>query len=367
MSIILALILGANFYVFCHLWLMIPPGSWLRPALAVFTVVAVSSVFVALFAGAKLPSILTSFLYVLGTAWFFIMLYLLMTFLLLDIVRLFRLLPVGQYLFGSWAGLGVLAAVMTLIFTGAYINYRNKKRVELDLTLPAGQTLDRPLKIVAASDLHLGYGIGRRELEKWVELINAEKPDVVLLAGDVVDNSVKPLLEQDMASALRQIESTCGVYAVAGNHEYIGGVRNTLAFLEDAGVTVLRDSAALVDGRFYVVGRDDRSNPGRKSVAELTSGLDRSKPVILLDHQPYHLEEAEQNGVTLQLSGHTHHGQVWPISWITNGMYEVSHGHKQKGDTHIYVSSGLGIWGGKFRIGTRSEYVVVHLEQGIGR
>ena len=362
MIVMLGLILGANFYVFYRLWHMIPAGSVLRPALIVFAVVAVSSIFVALLAGGNLPSALTSFLYVLGTAWFFIMFYLLMTFLLLDIIRLLRLLPVDRFLFGSWTGLGILTALMALIFVGGYITYRNKERVELDITLPADKEIGRPLKIVAASDLHLGYSIGKKEFAGWVELINAEQPDIVLLAGDVIDNNIRPVLEQDMGAVFRQIRSTYGVYAAVGNHEYIGGLRDAVAFLQESGVTVLRDSAALVDDRFYIVGRDDRSDPGRKSIAELTAGLDPSKPVLLLDHQPYHLEEAEENGVTLQLSGHTHNGQVWPISWITKSMYEVSHGYKQKGDTHVYVSSGIGLWGGKFRIGTRSEYVVITLK-----
>ena len=86
---------------------------------------------------------------------------------------------------------------------------------------------------------------------------------------------------------------------------------------------------------------------------------DRSKFTILLDHQPYHLEQAERQKIDFQFSGHTHHGQVWPISWITESIYECAFGSHQRGQTHYYVSSGIGIWGGKFRIGTRSEYVVV--------
>ena len=89
--------------------------------------------------------------------------------------------------------------------------------------------------------------------------------------------------------------------------------------------------------------------------------VDKSKYTILLDHQPYHLEQAEQNGVDFQFSGHTHHGQVWPISWITEAIYEDAYGPYQKGKTQYYVSSGIGIWGGKFRIDTCSEYLVVTL------
>ena len=116
-------------------------------------------------------------------------------------------------------------------------------------------------------------------------------------------------------------------------------------------------------GSLVIIGRDDRANPRRRSVKELVSRVDPTKYIILLDHQPYHLEQAQQAGVDFQFSGHTHYGQVWPISWITDAVYENAFGPCQKGDTHYYVSSGIGLWGGKFRIGTRSEYVVLELRK----
>ena len=91
-------------------------------------------------------------------------------------------------------------------------------------------------------------------------------------------------------------------------------------------------------------------------------GVTRGNYIILLDHQPYHLEEAEQNGADLQLSGHTHRGQIWPLNWVTKKMYECDYGQCRRGQTDYYVSSGMGIWGGKFRIGTDSEYVVINVK-----
>ena len=113
--------------------------------------------------------------------------------------------------------------------------------------------------------------------------------------------------------------------------------------------------------QLYIIGRDDESNPQRKSLSQLTAGLDRSKPILLLDHQPHHLEQAQQAGIDFQLSGHTHRGQVFPINLIVDRMYERSHGYHRRGHTQYYVSSGIGIWGGKYRIGTQSEYVVIQL------
>ena len=103
-------------------------------------------------------------------------------------------------------------------------------------------------------------------------------------------------------------------------------------------------------------------NRHRLPLRDIVGAADRSKYLILLDHQPYHLEQAEREGIDFQFSGHTHHGQVWPVSWMTDMMYECAFGSYQRGATSYYVSSGMGIWGGKFRIGTRSEYLVLTIE-----
>ena len=209
----------------------------------------------------------------------------------------------------------------------------------------------------------MGYAIGKAELDKWITLINAENPDIVLIAGDITDNHIKPLIEQNYS--FENIKSRYGVYACLGNHEYIPNeskITHSLDFLNKAKVTVLRDSAILINDEFYLIGRDDYIVWERKPISELLKTLDVTKPFILLDHQPFNLAEAEKNGIDLQFSGHTHHGQLIPVSWITKLMYEISHGYLRKGNSHFYVSSGIGIWGGKFRIGTQSEYVVINLE-----
>jgi hypothetical protein len=212
------------------------------------------------------------------------------------------------------------------------------------------------VKIVAMSDLHIGYHNNRQELHRWVDMVNTEAPDVILIAGDIIDGSLRPLLEQRMDEEFRRLKAP--VYACIGNHEYYGGEPRARQFYEQAGIRLLQDSCVSI-GDLCIIGRDDRSNPHRDSLGILMKKADRKKYCILLDHQPYHLEQAEQQQVDFQFSGHTHHGQVWPISWITEHLYECAYGRHQRGSTHYYVSSGLGIWGGKYRIGTRSEYVVV--------
>lgn len=359
--VMLALIVAANAYVIHRIWLLIPPQPGVFRWIALIAAIAAASfLFLSLLGQNFFPQSTLTFMYRVGGAWIFIMLYLLIAFLLLDLLRGLGV-PLRPYLFASWTGFAVLATAVTVVLGAGYANYLHKRRVAETLTVPSGVRLDRPVKIVAISDLHLGYGIGRKEFSRWVDRINAEDADVVLIAGDAIDNSVRPLEDQQMEDEFRRLRSTYGVYAALGNHEYISGIDRSMAFLERAGIAVLRDSTALIDSLFYVVGRDDRSNPRRKSLHELTSALDRTRPVVVLDHQPYGLSQAADEGVTLQVSGHTHRGQVWPISWITDAMFEKSHGWLRTPDSNVYVSTGIGIWGGKFRIGTRSEYLVVTL------
>lgn len=359
--IMLTVILGGNYYVFYRLWQMLPPSLTGRIVFIIIAVFLIASPFISMLAGSAFPTSVTSVMYKVGTSWLIAFMYLLITFLVLDILRVTHIVPVEKFMYHSWTGLGTLALGMTILLSIGYYRYVHKDRVELTLPVAKQAGNNSSLKIVAASDLHLGYGIGRKEFESWVELINKENPDIVLIAGDITDNNVAPLYEADMGSVFPQIKSKYGTFVIPGNHEYIAGESNAEAFLRQAGVTFLKDSVALVDNSFYIVGRDDRSNPDRKSIQQLTASLDQAKPIILLDHQPYQLEEAEQNHIDLQISGHTHKGQVWPISLVTKALFELDYGYKKKGNTHYYVSSGLGIWGGKFRIGSRSEYVVINL------
>ena len=236
------------------------------------------------------------------------------------------------------------------------LHYHHKYRETA--TVRTDKPLERPLRIVLASDLHLGYHNRRAELSRWVDLINAEHPDLVLLGGDLIDISVRTVLEGDYAAELRRLEAP--VWTVLGNHEYYSNEPRVEQFLKDAGIRLLRDSVAVFEG-ITVIGRDDRTNRARKPLAELMAGVDGF--TLLLDHQPVDLGEAEAAGIDFQFSGHTHRGQVWPISWVTDAFFENSWGHCRRGATQYYVSSGLGIWGAKIRIGTRSEYLVLDLDR----
>lgn len=259
--LMIAAILGANYYVILRLWQMTPGGPVARTAVTLCVAVALASMLLSILAGGAFPSWMTSWMYRVGTAWFFVFLYLLMGLLLLDLARLLRLFPDG-WLRGNGLVLGALALTVCVVMVWGYVRYRDKARVELTVPVSGALPAGRPLTIVAVSDLHLGYGIGSKEFDGWVDRINAEKPDLVLIGGDAIDNSLRPLREQRMEEGFRRIRSAYGVYAVPGNHEYIAGIDASVAFLGEAGVRVLRDSVALVGGELYLVGRDDRTNAG---------------------------------------------------------------------------------------------------------
>ena len=158
-----------------------------------------------------------------------------------------------------------------------------------------------------------------------------------------------------------------GLYAITGNHEYIGGVNRTIPYIESKGIRVLKDEIVTLEGGIQLVGRIDRdasrfSGKGPLPLNELMKKADTSKPVILLDHQPFHIDESVNSGVDLQLSGHTHNGQMWPLNYITKMIYDVSYGYLKKSNTHIIVSSGYGLWGPRVRSGSRSEVLLINIK-----
>ncbi len=348
-------ILGIT-YVSWHLWTLLPISGLVRSLL----IGLLTGSFLLLFLNIgrfidRMPLGLARWSYDIGCSSVFVLLYLVIIFLVLDLGRLIRLVP-KEWVVQNFYTSTILVIALFFVFLFGNIHYHHKERVELNLQTT--KALSKPVKLFLASDLHLGYHNPRKELSRWVDRINAEQPDLVLIAGDIIDMSIRPLQEEKMAEEFRRIQAP--VYACLGNHEYISRQPDALRFYQEADIHLLRDSAVVV-GDLCILGRDDRSNRHRQSLAAVAQKGDLQKYTILLDHQPYHLEEAEQQGIDFQFSGHTHRGQVWPISWITDYLYECSFGEHQRGNTHYYISSGLGIWGGKFRIGTQSEYVVATL------
>ena len=348
---ILALVFALTGYVCWHLWRIAPPG-WKLAVTGLF-LLWMASMFAGFAFTERVPVKLATVLYEVGNTWMIAFLYLLLVFIVADIASLCHLLPKTLFK-DSAAGLLGAIGIVALIMTLGAIHYPHKFREELTLT--TDKPLEKPLTIVLASDLHIGYHNRRAELARWVNLINAEKPDLVLIGGDIIDRSFRPVTEGHYEEEFRRLEAP--VWTVLGNHESYAGLAQAEQFFEAAGIRVLKDSVAHFKG-VDVIGRKDRSARSRAVLQDLAEGLEGF--TLLLDHQPNHLEEAEQAGIDFQFSGHTHRGQVWPVSWATDLMFEKSWGHYRKGNTRYYISSGLGLWGAKIRVGTRSEYLVLKL------
>lgn len=351
-AVLISLLVGVV-YVCWHLWRITPFGSFAKLLVVVLFLLWMMSAFVCLFASERFPVPVATVLYEVSYTWLIAFLYLLIVFIVADVLTLCRLLP-NTFLCDCGTGLLAIVGIVAAIMLAGNLHYRHKYREEL--TIRTSKPLEKPLTIVFASDLHIGYHNRRAELARWIDLFNAEQPDLVLIGGDIIDRSTRPLLEGDYAAEFRRLNAP--ILSVLGNHEYFSGVKNAEAFFEASGIRLLKDEGADIEG-VRIVGRNDRSNRHRKPLSELTDTSGAF--TILLDHQPFDLKEAEEAGIDFQFSGHTHRGQVWPISWITDAMYEKSWGHYQRGATRYYISSGIGIWGPKIRVGTRSEYLVLHL------
>jgi len=317
-------------------------------------------------------SLASEWIYRIGAFWLAFMLYFTLTILLFDFIRLlnyfFHFLPEITQTFKFRIGLFTVAFVSLVVLAG-HINALNTRVREISLTIHKKINGKPEMKVLMASDIHLGALIGENREERLVNIIINQKPDLVLLCGDLVDGDVASVLRKNLGRHIQDIKTPLGVYAIAGNHEYIGGIQKTLPYLESININIIRDKTLILPNGVQLVGRDDRDNrrmgdaTGRKSLKELMTGLDKSYPIIVMNHQPFNLDEAvTEGGVDLHLSGHTHHGQLWPFNYISKAVYELSWGFLKKGDTNFYVSSGFGSWGPPVRLGNTPEVVVFNLK-----
>jgi predicted MPP superfamily phosphohydrolase len=364
---------GANYYIFIRGWRVLPNDSRIKISyLIVFLFLALSYILGRIL-GRFAVCALSQWLTWIGSFWFGVMLYLFCIVVVVDLLRL------GNHFF-HWFPIWItanadrtkqLTALATIVVTSVVmiVGYRNalNPRVELiDVTIPKSTEKTESLTIALVTDIHLGTIIKNHRLAYMVDMINGLHPDIVLLAGDIVDEDVRPVIADNMGETLRNIRSRYGTYAVTGNHEYYSGVEESVRYLSDHGVTVLRDTATTIDERLILVGREDRTftqmtGRERKPLEQILAGVDKNLPIIMMDHQPFGLHQAAQSNIDLQVSGHTHNGQLWPIQLITRMIFDLSWGYKKVGSTHYYVSCGYGTWGPPVRVGNQPEVVQINI------
>ena len=255
----------------------------------------------------------------------------------------------------------IIAGVTGLMFH-AYHVVAYPQVTNVYLTLPKGSSDRDSLTIVMMSDLHIGEVIGKKLVQRYVQMSNAQHPDMVVLVGDLIDYESRFAEKAHIEDDLQQLQAPLGVYAVMGNHEYRANRFAKIRWIKKTGASLLVDSVVSPDSSFFLIGRDDYINKhNRKPLHSLLAGLDTTKPLIVLDHQPWSFAEMVMNRVDLGLHGHTHNGQLWPYPLLMKLIYECPYGYHRKGPTQFYVSSGIGIAGPPYRVGTVSELVVLHI------
>jgi len=258
----------------------------------------------------------------------------------------------------------VVMSVSGLIILLGYLNADSVKIKKINLYSDKTSNI-KQLKIVAASDIHAGIIMDSKRIKKFVNEINKLNPDIVLFAGDVVDEDIEPVIKDNIGDEFKNIKSKYGVFAITGNHEYIGGADKSIEYLEKYNINYLRDESVTIEN-ITIIGREDKEKPRftkieRKNLKELVDSVNKDNYLILMNHQPFNLYESVENNIDLQLSGHTHHGQMFPLNFITGLLYEVSWGYKQINNTHFYVSSGYGTWGPPVKTSSYSEIVEITL------
>lgn len=322
----------------------------------------------------------------IGNYWLGFLLYLFLTIMIADIIRLIlkrhgklsksKLFSKRGYFIN---GIICLIIISSLCIYGV-INAHKIHSTFYDININKSN-YKSDMKVVLVSDLHIGYSIGIKDISNMVNLINKENADLVIIAGDIYDNNFDGIQNPDeMIRILKSIKSKNGVYAVYGNHDVNEKTLAGFTFnynekkislpemdnlLEKSNIKLLRDETVLINDSLYLIGRRDASKPGdvksRKSIEELIENIDKEKPIFLIDHQPRELKKISNNGIDLDLSGHTHGGQLFPLNIIMKLMWKNGNGYKKYNNMNSVVTSGVGLYGPNMRIGTKAEVVTINV------
>ncbi len=361
--------------------------NWLRfkvPFAVVYLFMALSPVIAFLLPKSAVAIVIRR----ISTYWIGIMLYSLLYVVLFDLLRLIakhtKLKNTLLFSRGSVISIGsvvVACAVATCLY--GIFNARNIKVNEYSVTVNKSCGSDKHLKAVLVADLHMGYAIGVDHITNMVEKINEQDADIVIIAGDIFDNSYDGMDDPEGIKAqLKSIKSKYGVYAVYGNHDIDekilmgftfdwGGKQlhseKMTNFIKECNIKLINDESVLINDEFYLVGRRDTDKPGtedgtRAEITELTKDLDKTKPIFVLSHEPDELQKTADAGADIDFSGHTHDGQLFPGNLTIGLFWENPCGMIKKDNMYSIVTSGVGVYGTFMRVGTDAEICSVDID-----
>jgi predicted MPP superfamily phosphohydrolase len=361
--------------------------NWLRfkvPFAVVYLFMALSPVIAFLLPKSAVAIVIRR----ISTYWIGIMLYSLLYVVLFDLLRLIakhtKLKNTLLFSRGSVISIGsvvVACAVATCLY--GIFNARNIKVNEYSVTVNKSCGSDKHLKAVLVADLHMGYAIGVDHITNMVEKINEQNADIVIIAGDIFDNSYDGMDDPEGIKAqLKSIKSKYGVYAVYGNHDIDekilmgftfdwGGKQlnseKMTNFIKECDIKLINDESVLINDEFYLVGRRDTDKPGtedgtRAEISELTKDLDKTKPIFVLSHEPDELQKTADAGADIDFSGHTHDGQLFPGNLTIGLFWENPCGMIKKDNMYSIVTSGVGVYGTFMRVGTDAEICSIDID-----
>lgn len=308
--------------------------------------------------------IISVMLFVLKSSLFGIIFYMVILFFFCDIIkavlRLFekegKILRLAEKIFAK----GMLVFWLSLFIT-IYAAYNAKNPVIKEYEIQIDKEMKNDLTIMMISDIHAGNSSKKKQFDQMLDMVNKEKADVICLCGDIFDESSSEEIINYAFETFSKMQSKYGTYYVKGNHDSSIADKYNEEF-EKSGITILNDKTILVAGEFYLIGRIDEIEGERESLNTLLSQVDEAYPVIVLDHRPEKLSQVKASIADLQLSGHTHNGQLVPGNLFVGLFNDLAYGHKKYKNVNVVVSSGFGTWGLPIRTGSHSEIVKVILQ-----
>jgi len=333
----------------------------------VLTFIFISSLFIiGQFVRRIFPSKLSDIIYFIGSLWLAALLYFYLIALVIALCKLI-FLSSGLYniVFSDSNKIywfyGSILTVLLIIVAG-HINARIPVLKRVSITSEKNINL----KMVVISDIHLGSLVGKKLFSRMINKIKQAEPDLIIFAGDLIDDDANIVIQRKLGEPIKQLSVKLGIYGITGNHDFIGNTTKSIHYAQECGIDVLKDEQVEIMPGVILIGRLDKdidrfSGNRRKSLDEILANINLKNFNILLDHQPTNQEEVAKTGVDLCISGHTHHGQMWPLNYVTKAIYKLSWGHQKVKNTDFYVSCGLGTWGPAVRIGNRPEVVVMEI------